>query len=387
MALGWSATCCGQAESTTAEAEAARAQFEQKNDAVKEAFRQIEALRTEFQSADTGRRMTINEELAKRIAETQPLIDEMVVAAAEVYRTEPQADLEIEKLLVAVARHHTIGRQDGGRTSGGDQYEKALPIINALIDGKAQNNQLPVWGFVCAFVANDYDLADRYWLMAQEAGSFNTPSELSESEQQIQGYAKHYHELLGEYRPIWAQEKALREQEAAADDLPRIKLTTTKGDIVIELFENEAPQAVANFITLTKDGFYDGLTFHRVIPGFMAQGGDPSGDGTGGPGYHIRCECTQPNHRKHFRGSLSMAHAGRNTGGSQFFLTFVPTSHLNGQHTAFGRVIEGMEVLGDLEKVVVSDESARFAQPPDRIIKAEVLRDRGHAYEFEKLPE
>ena len=112
-------------------------------------------------------------------------------------------------------------------------------------------------------------------------------------------------------------------------------MKTSEGDIEIELFENEAPNTVLNFITLVDKGFYNGLKFHRVLPGFMAQGGDPKGDGTGGPGYTIPCECYQPDHRLHFRGSLSMAHAGRDTGGSQFFLTFVPTQHLDGMHTGF----------------------------------------------------
>jgi peptidyl-prolyl cis-trans isomerase B (cyclophilin B) len=152
---------------------------------------------------------------------------------------------------------------------------------------------------------------------------------------------------------------------------------------VIELFENEAPQATANFITLVKSGFYNGLSFHRVLPQFMAQGGDPKGDGTGGPGYSIRCECYEPNYRHHFRGSLSMAHAGRDTGGSQFFLTFIETPHIDGRHTVFGRVIEGFDVLGELQK---RDPGAASPPAQDKIIKAEVLRDRGHEYTFDKLP-
>ena len=128
--------------------------------------------------------------------------------------------------------------------------------------------------------------------------------------------------------------------------MPKVKLDTNKGDIVIALFENEAPIATANFLDLVEKKFYDGLTFHRVLPGFMAQGGDPKGDGSGGPGYTIPDECRQENHRTHFRGSLSMAKTPEpDTGGSQFFLTFVPTSHLDGKHTVFGRVIEGMDVL------------------------------------------
>src|SRR5262249_42783381 len=158
-----------------------------------------------------------------------------------------------------------------------------------------------------------------------------------------------------------------------ANDLPRVKLETTKGTIIIELFENEAPQTVGNFVSLVEKKFYDGLTFHRVLGGFMAQGGDPTGTGTGGPGYHILCECFKPEARQHCRGTLSMAHAGRDTGGSQFFLTFRPTTHLNGRHTAFGRVIEGMDVLAKLQR---RDPQAANPPEPDKIVKAKVLRKR-----------
>jgi peptidyl-prolyl cis-trans isomerase B (cyclophilin B) len=112
------------------------------------------------------------------------------------------------------------------------------------------------------------------------------------------------------------------------------------GEVVLELFDQDAPNTVANFEKLAKDGFYNGLNFHRVIPGFVAQGGCPSGTGTGGPGYNINCEI---NPNKHERGSLAMAHAGRNTGGSQFYICYQPQPHLDGQHTVFGKVIKGME--------------------------------------------
>ena len=160
--------------------------------------------------------------------------------------------------------------------------------------------------------------------------------------------------------------------EAKADDLPRVLLKTSKGDIVLELFENEAPNTVANFIALVEKGFYNGLTFHRVLPNFMAQGGDPTGNGSGGPGYAIACECYRPDARMHFRGSLSMAHAGRDTGGSQFFLTFLPTRHLNGQHTCFGRVIRGMDVLA---KTPLPRPGAAN-QPGRQNLEAKVLRKR-----------
>lgn len=114
------------------------------------------------------------------------------------------------------------------------------------------------------------------------------------------------------------------------------------GQVKIELFPNEAPGTVENFETLINKGYYNGLNFHRVIPGFVAQGGCPHGTGTGGPGYSIKCE-TAGNPHKHERGSLSMAHAGKDTGGSQFFIVYEPQPHLNGVHTVFGKVVEGME--------------------------------------------
>ena len=124
-------------------------------------------------------------------------------------------------------------------------------------------------------------------------------------------------------------------------------IETEKGDIVLEFFEEDAPNTVANFVKLATDGFYDGLTFHRVIPDFVIQGGCPKGDGTGGPGYTIKCEI---NPRKHRTGALSMAHAGKDTGGSQFFITHSPKPHLDGVHTVFGQVIEGMDVVNKIKQ-------------------------------------
>ncbi|MDG4655707.1 peptidylprolyl isomerase [Ectobacillus antri] len=114
--------------------------------------------------------------------------------------------------------------------------------------------------------------------------------------------------------------------------------------VEFELFANEAPGTVANFEKLANEGFYNGLTFHRVIPGFVSQGGDPNGNGTGGPGYTIKCE-TAGNPHRHKAGALSMAHAGRDTGGSQFFIVHEPQPHLDGVHTVFGQVTSGLETV------------------------------------------
>lgn len=132
-------------------------------------------------------------------------------------------------------------------------------------------------------------------------------------------------------------------------------IKTDKGDITIELFPNEAPGTVENFEKLAKKGFYNGLTFHRVIPDFVIQGGCPNGNGTGGPGYTIKCE-TEGNPHKHGTGALSMAHAGKDTGGSQFFITHSPQPHLDGVHTVFGQVIDGMDVVYEIRQGDVMNE-------------------------------
>lgn len=133
--------------------------------------------------------------------------------------------------------------------------------------------------------------------------------------------------------------------------MTKVKISTEKGDLVCELFDSETPITVNNFLKLIKDKFYDGLSFHRVIPGFVVQGGCPNGLGNGGPGYTIPCEVDAPR-QFHDRGVLSMAHAGRNTGGSQFFICMnrQNTQHLDKNHTCFGRVIEGLDIIDQIRQ-------------------------------------
>jgi peptidyl-prolyl cis-trans isomerase B (cyclophilin B) len=129
------------------------------------------------------------------------------------------------------------------------------------------------------------------------------------------------------------------------------EIQTEKGTMKVEFYEKDAPGTVANFVKLAKAGFYDGLKFHRVIPDFVIQGGCPIGSGTGGPGYTIMCE-TSGGNQYHDKGVLSMAHAGRNTGGSQFFICHsrTNTKHLDGVHTCFGKVVEGVEVIDKIRQ-------------------------------------
>lgn len=194
-------------------------------------------------------------------------------------------------------------------------------------------------------------------------------------------------------------ELLIRHAEAQANDLPRVKLITNRGEIVLELFEDQAPGTVGNFIHLVEQGYYNGLLFHRVIEGFMAQGGGYRRDAAGqvvggeGPGYEILCECYRPDRRLHFSGSLSMAHRGpRDTGGAQFFLTLQRTDFLDDKHTVFGRVIAGADVLDQLVRThVAADRTTSGEEEPiegaqaDVIEKAVVVRKRDHEYLPEKV--
>ena len=148
------------------------------------------------------------------------------------------------------------------------------------------------------------------------------------------------------------------------------------------------PTTVANFISLVEKKKYDDVIFHRVLQSFMAQGGDPDGTGSGGPGYAIPCECYAPNHRLHFRGSLSMAHAGKDSGGSQFFLMFRSSgpaagANLDGKHTVFGRVVEGMDVLAKIQRI--DPQNPTPGVKADTIVEAKVLRKREHEYTPETI--
>jgi cyclophilin family peptidyl-prolyl cis-trans isomerase/cytochrome c-type biogenesis protein CcmH/NrfG len=185
------------------------------------------------------------------------------------------------------------------------------------------------------------------------------------------------------YVKFWEREQVIRKAEATKDDLPRVEFETTRGTFVIELFEDQAPNTVANIINLTESGFYNGLPFHRNVAWFMIQGGDPKGDGSGGPGYSIKDEYDHPEARNHFVGSLSMANNSRpNTNGSQFFVTNSCTYFLNGRHTVFGRVIDGLEVA-QVTPIDAKDPNGKAAA--FFIKKARVLRKRAHPYVVEKV--
>jgi len=232
-----------------------------------------------------------------------------------------------------------------------------------------------------AFIVGQFDLAEKHLKKAQEIHA-------------LSGLGQQYLQEIAYYQEEWLREENLRKAERMAGDLPRVLLRSSQGDIELELFENEAPNTVANFITLIEQGFYDGLSFFRVLPQSMAQAGCPEGDGSGGPGYVIECECYRSDHRLHFRGSLGMLHRGPHTGGSQFYLTFLPMKNFDGNHTVFGRIVRGLEVLARLqrrdpptpESLRINPFPTMYVPSADTIREAKVLRKRNHPYKPKIYP-
>ncbi len=320
----------------------------------------LNALAERFRAAPATEREAIRAEYAQGVSQADALLPQLREAGIAAYRAAPNQDRDLIELLVGMVANDVRCDRD----------DEASQLARLLIDSGCPEKAVFGQAGIAAYACDDFDAAQQFLTAAKDANVLDDDGSVCLTDVE---FAK----------KLWAKEQEIRRQEAAANDLPRVLLKTSQGDLVIELYENEAPQTVGNFISLVEKGFYDGLSFHRVLPGFMAQGGCPRGDGGGGPGYKIYCECYAPNHRSHFRGTLSMAHAGRDTGGSQFFLTFRRTPHLDGRHTVFGRVVQGIDVLAKLQRI---DPSAGGRKPePDRIVEAKVLRKRDHEYQPVKV--
>jgi cyclophilin family peptidyl-prolyl cis-trans isomerase len=336
----------------------------------KDLLAKLQDLRTRYVTTPRkgNQRDPIKKEYAELVQEGEKLEPKLIQAAEAAFAAVGNKKPEIGKFLAEQLKYYVEQ----------DNYEPAVPIARALIDNHYDNPRVYNYGGLAAFCTNDLDDAEK-WLKEGDKHSV------------LEVEAKQFLGRIGQYKELWKTEQDLREAEAKADDLPRVLFKTTRGDIVLELFENEAPNTVANFVNLVEKGFYDGVKFHRVLPHFMAQGGDPKGDGTGGPGYNIPDETDRSDFRNHFRGSLSMANTGQpNTGGSQFFLMFRPSGpassyNLNGKHTVFGRIIEGQDVLARIQRI--DPEKPEEGGKPDRIVEAKVLRKREHDYVPKKAGE
>jgi cyclophilin family peptidyl-prolyl cis-trans isomerase len=341
---------------------AARADFDQAFGRLKKLMADLTVLQAQYQQPKADK-AAIEATFLKTRAEAEAAGGQLEAAAVALLAEEPDD---------GPAREIASGVMAGALQ--GDDPEKTLAVAAALDRAGASDATTGLLAASAAVVLSRLDEAEA-WL--EKAAAAKAPAE-----QVSQLRAK----VAGD-RPKVEAEMAKRKAESEADDLPRVKLITSAGDLTVELFENEAPNTVANFLTLVEKGFYNATPFHRVIGGFMAQGGDPTGTGSGGPGHAIACECGEPEARLHFRGTLSMAHAGPDTGGSQFFLTFRPTEHLDGKHTAFGRVIAGDDVLAKIVRTQDGEGRPVPGVEPDRIIRAEVLRKRDHPYEPQTLPD
>ena len=324
----------------------------------KKVLTELATIREKYADAADAKRKELKARYGELVNQAKGLYPKLSQAVEGAYQEDP-TNKQTEQFMLA-SLHGNVKM---------DNYEEAYRLGEELLKHKCKDENLYNWTGLSACMIGKLDVGEKYLKIAAKDGTIG----------------KEGKRFLGEmhyFKKAWKNEQKIRAAEAKADDLPRVLLKTNKGDIVVELFENEAPIAVANFITLVEKGFYNGLTFHRVLPGFMAQGGCPDGTGGGGPGYTIPCECQKPDHRLHFRGTLSMAHAGRDTGGSQFFLTFVPTNFLDGRHTAFGRVVEGIDVLSQIQRR--DPEKTPPLPQPDEIIEAKVLRKRPHEYKVTK---
>ena len=321
---------------------------------------QIDAVIARYRTAPVTEREAIVAQYKDLVEQSKKLVPRLRKATLAAYKVDPKADARVEQRLVGLVANDV--RQD--------DYEGALDVARVLTENGCKEPALDAFIGVALYCIDNFDAAEIHLKKAESAEVLTQEASVALQD-------------LPTAKEAWMVEKAVRAKEAAADDLPRVKLETNRGAVVIELYENEAPGAVGNFVSLVESGYYDGLTFHRVLPGFMAQGGCPDGTGSSGPGYNIACECEQANHRNHFRGTLSMAHAGKNTGGSQFFLTFKRTSHLDGLHTVFGRVVEGIDVLAKLQRR--SPGQGGTLPTPDKIVKAEVIRKRDHEYKPNKV--
>jgi len=348
-------------------------------DAILESWRpfvdELRQMREEYNDGDPERRPELAKRYDEMLDKGHVLEGQVVQAAVDACVKEPEENEDLAAFLMYILRVLLMN----------EEYEDTVKIGQILIDNRLGDYSVYYCAAIAAFAACEFDISESHFQV------------LDKNQIRLPGRNNPMQEVVDECRTdmayqkvVWEKERKIREQEAVDGNLPRVELITTEGTIEVELFENEAPNTVANFISLVEKGFYDGLKFHRVLPQFMAQAGCPKGDGTGGPGYSIRCECYQPNHRLHFRGSLSMATSGRDTGGSQFFITFRPTRGLNGNHTVFGRVVRGLDVLARLQRRDPKpslDPNYEYTLPKaDKILEARVLKKRNHPYDPKVTP-
>ncbi len=343
------------------------AEFKEATEAFREHLKKMREVMVHYNTTPPGPQdREMRSEWFNYLREGVPLYHRLLGAAVAEYQLESTEKAPLAQMLWEILKANAEI----------DRYEGLLPVAQALLASDFEETDLRDLAVRTAFALNEYAVMRQ--LVTESIDE-------SIADPQKQGLSEQFDELDA----TWAEELAAREQDAQGPPLPRVLMHTTKGDIEIELFENQAPESVANFISLVESGFYNGLIFHRVIEQFMAQTGCPVGDGSSGPGYTIHGEAHKPGARKYFRGTLGMALSGHpDSGGSQFFITFLPRPDLNGKYTAFGRVTAGIDVLSDLVRVdpdSKDEEKKKPAQMLDEIVSIEVLSKRDHDYQPNKV--
>jgi cyclophilin family peptidyl-prolyl cis-trans isomerase len=323
---------------------------------------ELRELELSFHTAPDSDRESLAKRYYNKLAEGYTLENDVLASATRAFSSAPDRNEDLKDFLVQVAM----------LLDGAECYEDALHVSQMLLDNDVQDIRLYQITADAAFACAEFELAAKYIRIVEKSKGL--------SEVNAQRFP-----LIEVYMKEWEREQALREAERAAGDLPRVVLVTVRGEIELELFENEAPNTVANFIKLVEDGSYDGLAFYEVTPRFAACAGCPLDDGTGSPGFMIRHEFSRRDRRRHFRGSLSTVSEGRWANGSQFHITLLPTPQLEGLCTVFGRVVRGMEVLAKLQRR--GTDAMSSLNRPDHIIAARVLCKRAHAYQPDRIPD
>lgn len=246
-----------------------------------------------------------------------------------------------------------------------DDFERSARLSALLIEHNSPHSALHRVAGCSYLELGQCDEARRYLEQAKERNTLDV-------------FSQAWLEKLDDWCALVAREAEFRSRDEEQDDLPRVKFETTRGDFIVELFEDDVPEAVASFMYLVQTKFYENLPFYRVARGFGALAGCPEGNGTGGPGYEVYVDIK--NHRSHMQGTLSMLTTERWTCDSKFFITFKPTAvgKATRRYVVFGRIIEGLEVA--LRLNAADSRSPVSDLPPDRILKATVLRKRDHRY-------
>ncbi|MCR5162669.1 MAG: peptidylprolyl isomerase [Thermoguttaceae bacterium] len=338
----------------------AMAKYREAQAALKSALREAAELQRQYLGIKTTdeEKEEIGEKLEKISKVVSKIHPKLFDLAEKAWLEEPsREDGEFLNFIIQVLETRmTVG-----------EYERADAIMQGLIALKIPEILPDLYDAAgeIAFMLNNFEQAARYFDLAEQN------KVLSE---RCAGFKKD----LSYYRSSWAKESLLRQQDAGKKDLPRVTLDTTKGKIVLELYEDQAPNTVANFVYLAEKGYYDGMFFEQVIPGEGAVAGRSLETPEGDPGWTIRDEFDPTTSRNHYRGTISMLRGEPNSAGSTFFISFSPIKDLDGKYVVFGRVVEGMDVLTKLQ--IMDPANPDPMAEPDQIEKASAVTKRDHKY-------